>query len=314
MNKKIYISLLGLLLVIFKIHAQPPIPDPAGRWIIDDADVISENNESTISLLCQQEYDSTSNQVVVYIFNSLEGSTIEQYANEVFNKWEIGSKENNNGILLIVAINDRKMRIEVGYGLEPYLTDLEASDIIENEIKPSFKQGDYNTGVLNGVQNIIYGIRNSYVAPVRYEAIQPHSIYGRKSYAPLYGFILLLLVWWSISIWFSRMKIAEGISASVFFWFMGGYLPFIFWQWYYVVFMLVGGLVFQVILNKVWKPKKYLKFWGPGGGGSWSSSSSYSYGSSSSSWSSGSSYSSGGGGGFSGGGGSSGGGGASGSW
>lgn len=311
MLRRIYILIwfLGLHLII--LNAQPPIPDPAGRWIIDDADVISETNEQTISLLCQQEFDSTSNQVVVYIFNSLEGGTIEQYANDVFNQWEIGTKENNNGILLIVAISDRKMRIEVGYGLESFLTDLEASDIIENEIKPSFKKGDYNTGVLSGVQNIIYGIRNSYVAPINYEAIQPHSIYGRKSYASIWGFIVVLLAWWAVSIWFSRMKIGEGISASVFFWFMGGYLPFIFWEWYLVAFMLIGGLVFQVILNKVWKPRKYLKFWGPGGGGSWSSSSSYSYGSSSSSWSSGSSYS---GGGFSGGGGSSGGGGASGSW
>lgn len=312
MHRKLFIYLVFFTITILTLNAQPPIPDAAGRWIIDDAGVISENTENTISLLCQEEYDSTSNQVVVYIFNSLEGGTIEQYANEVFNQWEIGTKENNNGILLIVAINDRKMRIEVGYGLESYLTDLEASDIIENEIKPSFKQGDYNTGVLNGVQNIIYGIRNSYVAPVRYEALQPHSIYGRKSYASIAGFIVLLLIWWAVSIWFSRMKIGEGISAAVFFWFMGGYLPFIFWQWYYVIFMLVGGLVFQIILNKVWKPKKYLKFWGPGGGSSWSNSS-YSYGSSSSSWSSGSSYS-GGGGGFSGGGGSSGGGGASGSW
>ena len=129
---KTFVSFILLIGFTLLVNAQPPIPDPKGRWVIDDADIISEQTKSTITSLVQQHFDSTSNQIVVYTFNSLEGSTIEAYANEVYNTWNLGTKENNNGVLLIVARGDRKVRIEVGYGLEATLTDLETQDIIQN--------------------------------------------------------------------------------------------------------------------------------------------------------------------------------------
>src|SRR5688572_29452747 len=107
------------------LFAQPPVPNHGGRWVVDEANILDENTEQTISSLVSTHFDSTSNQVVVYTFPSLEGSTIEAYANEVYNTWHLGTKENNNGVLLIIAFNDHKMRIEVGYGLEATLTDLE---------------------------------------------------------------------------------------------------------------------------------------------------------------------------------------------
>src|SRR5687767_10202692 len=116
-------SCLFLMAGFIRLAAQPPIPDPEGRWVIDDANILSSQTESAISALCQHEFDSTSNQIVVYNFYSLNGSFIEKYANEVFNEWEIGDEKKNNRVLLIIAVKNRKMRIEVGYGLEPYLTD-----------------------------------------------------------------------------------------------------------------------------------------------------------------------------------------------
>jgi uncharacterized protein len=311
--KKLVFCITGLFCCWIAAWSQPPIPDPAGRWVIDDAGVLSENTKTTVSSLCQDEFDSTSNQVVVYVFSSLQGSTIEKYANEVFNQWKIGTEENKNGILLMVAVDDHKMRIEVGYGLEPYLTDLEAKDIIDNEIKPNFKQGDFNTGVLKGVQNIIYGIRNSYVASAKpyYESKPYESGLATKNIG--IGFWITALCWLGISLWFSRMKMGEGIGAWILFVIFASTAFYVIWYWLYVTLIFVIGLVFQIVLHKLWKPKKYLKFFGSGGGGgSWSSSNSSSY-SYTSSYNSGSSYSSGGGG-FSGGGGSSGGGGASGDW
>ena len=169
MMKKIIHSVIALfcLSLTVSVFAQPKVPDHRGRWVIDDANILDENTEQTITSLVKTHYDSTSNQVVVYTFPSLEGSTIEAYANEVFNKWHPGSKENNNGVLLIIAFNDHKMRIEVGYGLEPTLTDLETQDIIQNLMVPKFKEGKYNEGVLEGVQAILDGIKGSYSSGVK---------------------------------------------------------------------------------------------------------------------------------------------------
>jgi len=296
------------------LWAQPPVPNHAGRWVVDDAGVLSEATISTVTSLCKNEFDSTSNQVVVYTFKSLQGGSIEEYANEVYNEWQIGTKENNNGVLLIIAIDDRKMRIEVGYGLEPYLTDIEAKDIIDFEIKPEFKKGDFDNGVLKGVQNIIFGIRNSYVIPNYVTQSSNYDITSTRKVQPGIVFIVISLIWIGLSVCFSRMAMFEGLFTSGFCLMLGGFVLFMVWPTLYVVTLIIIGLSIQILLHYVWKPKKYWKFFSNNnwGNSSWSgSSNSYNYGSSNDSSSS--SYSSGGGG-FSGGGGSSGGGGASGDW
>jgi uncharacterized protein len=292
------------------VLAQPPIPEPMGRWVVDDANILSEATEKTVSTLCFKEYQSSSNQIMVYTFTSLQGGTIESYANEVYNKWEIGTKDNNNGVLLIIAVDDHKMRIEVGYGLESYLTDLESKDIINNEIKPRFKEGDFDNGVMNGVQNIIYGIKNSYVAS------SDNTTSSYKNSPPIgLPFFIIGAIWLALAVFSSRMQLAEGIMAMVFFGIFLISFAIIFLAFMHLAIIIVIGLVVTVVLNKIWKPKKPIKFFtGSSGGGSWSGSSGSSWGSSynsssSSSYSSGSDY-----GGFSGGGGSSGGGGASGDW
>ncbi len=299
--------------------AQPPIPDHGGKWVVDNAEVLSESTIATVSSLCRDEFDSTSNQVVVYTFKSLEGGNIEQYANEVYNAWEVGSKENNNGVLLIIAIDDRKMRIEVGYGLEPYLTDIEAKDIVDYEIKPEFKKGDFDNGVLKGVQNILLGIRGSYVAKVDLSSYQ--QIPNKKNNENLIAFIIFGLIVSLITLAVSRIYGKMGIFTEGILLFI--FMPtfFIFTTGIYVLGFTIFQIVLFIVLRKVWKVKKpkwatgkdtWANFFKSSGGGSYSSSS---YSSSSwSSSSSSSSYSSGGSGGFSGGGGKSGGGGASGDW
>ncbi len=99
--------------------------------------------------------DKTSNQIVFLMINSLEGYPIEEYAIEVAEKNKIGTKEHDNGVLFIVAKQDRKMRIEVGYGLEGALTDALASSILRNEVRPYFKRGDYFNGIAAGLEAIM---------------------------------------------------------------------------------------------------------------------------------------------------------------
>jgi uncharacterized protein len=98
--------------------------------------------------------DSSSNQIAVVILPTLDGYPIEEYATKLFRTWGIGNKKTNNGVLLLIAINDRKVRIEVGYGLEGAIPDITANNIINNDIKPAFKQGAYFEGINTATDNI----------------------------------------------------------------------------------------------------------------------------------------------------------------
>ena len=104
----------------------------------------------------------TSNQIVVYIIQSLGGEPIENVANEIARKNKIGKKDKNNGVLVLIAMKDRQMRIEVGYGLEGALTDAICSQIINKEMKPSFREGDYYEGINQAVNSIIAATKGEY--------------------------------------------------------------------------------------------------------------------------------------------------------
>jgi len=96
-----------------------------------------------------------SDQIVVATIPSLDGEAIEPYANRLFRAWGLGQAGENNGVLLLVAKNDRKMRIEVGYGLEGTLTDLHTKLIIENDMVPAFRAGDFSGGISKAVDDMI---------------------------------------------------------------------------------------------------------------------------------------------------------------
>jgi len=107
------------------------------------------------------ETDST-NEIAVVTINSLDDVSIEEYATTLFEKWGIGKEDVDNGVLLIVAVDDREVRIEVGYGLEGALPDVTAGTIIRNEITPNFSEGNYVRGVERGVEAVIQSIAGEY--------------------------------------------------------------------------------------------------------------------------------------------------------
>jgi uncharacterized protein len=112
--------------------------------------------------------DSTSTQIAVLLVPSLNGYSIETAANEIYRKWGLGSKDNNNGALILAAINDRKIRIEVGYGLESSVTDYTCGEIIDNDIKPNFRANNYYQGLEQATDNIILAVAGKYKAPKGY--------------------------------------------------------------------------------------------------------------------------------------------------
>ncbi|MGB1242593.1 MAG: TPM domain-containing protein [Chitinophagales bacterium] len=129
----------------------------------DYGNVLSDAAEQQLERILKVHEDSTSNQIVVLTIGSLEDEFLEGYSEKVATTWKLGTKNNDNGVLLLVSVQDRKMRIEVGYGLEPYLTDAKSSRIIRNVITPSFRQGDYDGGIVKGVNAIVGTIEGTYV-------------------------------------------------------------------------------------------------------------------------------------------------------
>lgn len=112
--------------------------------------------------------DSTSNQISIVLINSLEGYDVADYAVNLALKWGIGSKNKNNGILLLAAIQDRKIRIEVGYGLEPVVTDALSKQIITEYIRPYFKEGNYYKGLDEGTSQLFRAAAGEFKGEYKY--------------------------------------------------------------------------------------------------------------------------------------------------
>jgi uncharacterized protein len=152
---------LILLLIFFlpilaspALAAEPKFPSLTGR-VVDDAGVLDTWTQSELTDVLASHERATGQQVVVVTLPSLQGYTIEDFGYQLGRHWGIGQKGKNNGVLLIVAPKEHKVRIEVGYGLEGELTDAISATIIQNYILPSFKRGDFNAGVLGGTTSIL---------------------------------------------------------------------------------------------------------------------------------------------------------------
>jgi len=125
------------------------------EYVSDDAHILSQEQKSTISELITKYEKETSNEIAVVTISELKNESIEEMAVRVFEELGVGKQNKDNGILLLIAIQNRELRIEVGYGLEGVLTDVKSSQIIREIITPEFKKGDYFQGVYSGIQSII---------------------------------------------------------------------------------------------------------------------------------------------------------------
>ena len=159
---KRYIAILVFFLGVNSLYAVS-FPRPNG-YVMDEAHILSQDTVSQLNSTLASFTASTSNEIAVVTVPSLEDLTIEEYAVKLFESWGVGDKEKDNGVLLLVAPNEREVRIEVGYGLEGAIPDITASDIIDNLITPSFKSEDYDTGVKNGVQALMDASAGEYHA------------------------------------------------------------------------------------------------------------------------------------------------------
>jgi len=139
------------------------VPYLSGR-VVDEADILSPAARERLTATSKAHEDKTTNQVVVLTVRTIGGESIEEYANRVFATWKLGQKGKDNGVLLVVVPNDRKLRIEVGYGLEATLPDVDAARIIRDRITPRFKAGDFDGGVTDGLEAIVARLEGRGVA------------------------------------------------------------------------------------------------------------------------------------------------------
>lgn len=131
-------------------------PKLSGR-VVDNADLLNSTDETKLIAALSAHEKKSSDQIVVATINSLRGENLEEYSNLLFREWKLGQAGENNGVLLLVSKEDRKIRIEVGYGLEGTLTDAKSKLIIDNIIVPKFKTGNFSRGIVDGA-NMIVGV------------------------------------------------------------------------------------------------------------------------------------------------------------
>lgn len=154
------LSILGLMIAVAAICATPKFPELTGR-VVDDANVLSPATRDELTGMLARHEQATGQQVVVVTLASLQGYPIEDFGYQLGRYWGIGQKGKNTGAILIVAPKERKVRIEVGYGLEGKLTDAQSRIIIERDILPTFRQGNYDAGITAGTAAVLTALGGS---------------------------------------------------------------------------------------------------------------------------------------------------------
>src|SRR5262245_39227907 len=184
---------LALMLGFGPAFAQPTFPTLTGR-VVDQAKLLDPAQEQALTADLEALEKKSSDQVVVVTIPSLQGYAIEDYGYQLGRNWGIGTKQLNNGVLLIVAPNERKVRIAVGRGLEPTLTDALSKIIIANAILPRFRAGDFAGGIKDGVRDITLALTGD-AAEVEQRAKARHAKDPTMDWT-------MVIFWTAILLWF----------------------------------------------------------------------------------------------------------------
>ena len=224
---------------------------PAG-FVNDYAGLLSVEQKQILETKLVQFEKETTNEISIVTIKNLEGDTIENFAEELFKEWGIGKAKNDNGVLLLVALDDKKMRIEVGYGLEGALTDAQSYWIIQNVIRPAFQQNDYNAGIAQAADKIIAATQGEYVpsetqkssAKINFKTIEVFAFLGFMAFTWLAAVLARSKSWW-----------AGGVVGII----IGIVLIFIFtWIIGLIATLILTplGLLFDYIISKAYQNRK----------------------------------------------------------
>lgn len=206
MIRKLLLPLL-LLLVAAPAAAQE-FPKLTGR-VVDAANIIPPADEAALTGKLEAVETASSRQLVIATVPSLQGYDIADYGYQLGRHWQIGQKGANNGLILLVAPNERKVRIDVGYGLEPIMTDALSHQIITQQILPRFKAGDYPGGINAGADSIIEQLR----APpeqAEQKALAAQQAQRERGSSDGDGGSLFPLIFWGIVFFFVILPMLRG--------------------------------------------------------------------------------------------------------
>ena len=205
------LPLTAYCLLLFSSHltfSQKVVPELWGARVHDDAHALKQETVDHLEKELKAYEDSTSNQIAILIVQSLDGDVLEEYSLRVAEKWKLGTKNKSNGVLLLLAVDDHKMRIEVGQGLEGILTDAQSNRIIRNEIAPEFRRNDYDAGVNAGINGIVKAIAREY------KADDDDTEMSSENIILLVAFILVFLFIIGYAFYKELRSPSKGISTS----------------------------------------------------------------------------------------------------
>ena len=200
---------IGLLICFFRAPILSALEVPALKGRVNDhAGILSAATRQQLEDILSRLEQTDSTQIAVLTIPSLGGEVLEEFSLKVAEKWKIGQKGFDNGAILLIAQKDRKLRIEVGYGLEGSLTDLMAGRIIRNVIVPQFRAGNFDQGVIDGVQAMIGVVRGEYQAPEKSPFARGPK---KKGSSPGFGGLIAFVFFVSM---LGRLRRPVGIAAG----------------------------------------------------------------------------------------------------
>lgn len=187
-----WLALVVACLVMDVVRAQEALPPAPKRFFNDYAGVVPAGTANALNGLLEQHERDASNQILVAVFQHLPaGAVLEDFTVRTFQAWKPGQAGRDNGAILFVFVQERRLRIEVGYGLEGVLPDAVCKDIIAEVIAPRFKQGDYAAGLADGVHSLLKAAQGEYKGTGRTHAENRHS--GRRPGHPLVGILFFII-------------------------------------------------------------------------------------------------------------------------
>lgn len=232
---------LLVLNVAFFLTASPVAayfnPGPPSGFVNDFAGILDDSQETALESKLAAFRDESTSEIAVATISSLEGDSLENFALKLFEDWGIGGRENNNGLLLLIAVEDRKMKIETGYGLEGALPDATAYQIITKTLQPAFRENDYYGGLDQATDEMIAATRGEFTAPAVASGGLKNINFESVFWFLIFAFYILSALWR----WLAKSKSwwQGGVIGAL----IGLVVALIFFQTLWPIFVLIiGGL------------------------------------------------------------------------
>jgi uncharacterized protein len=232
-------GIIALTLVLLPLAASAyDIPVNDG-FVTDEAHLLTSDQEATLEQNLDQYRKTTSNEIAILTMPSLSGADIAQFSVDVGRKWGVGTKQNNNGILMVISYADHQINIATGYGLEGAVPDIVAKGIIDTDVIPRFRQGNYYEGITTAVDSLQKHIAGEYTAK-RYEV-------QSSGFTPWIFFIFFIFLNW-IGAFLARSKSwwMGGVLGGVF----GVILTILYIWWVTIPLLIIIGLAFDYLLSR----------------------------------------------------------------